>query len=69
MPGCTQHAAIHITAATIANGGHAAADFPVPNDPRLLGLVFSSQAIVNDPTANAFGAVVSNAGVGADGAL
>ena len=61
LPGCAAHVPVRALL-PVSGSGHAATQrLPIPNQPALLGLSFVEQAIVFDPTANALGAVVSDA--------
>lgn len=67
MPGCTWRVA---TDALIMIGGQAGVArslLQIPDAPWLVGMAFYNQAIVMDPGANMFGAVVSDAAVGVIG--
>lgn len=61
MPGCTGHTTPTLPVATTYNGTSASFAVPIPNDPALIGVVQAMQALIADPPANAFGAVVSDA--------
>jgi len=69
MPGCTAYGSVERCDLATAVLGRATLSLPVPNMPSLVGLTFVNQAVAADPGRNAFGAVVSNAGIGVIGAL
>ena len=60
-PGCRLHTSLDVLAAFPANGGTGTWSLALPNDPAAIGFVFHCQALVVDATANAFGAVLSDA--------
>jgi hypothetical protein len=61
MPGCDVRVSLDVTDALVGTGTTASWQLAVPNQPALLGLRFHQQALVFDPPANAFGAVISDA--------
>ena len=67
MPGCWLYASIDWVFAVSHQQGIGNCTFPIPNDLSLLGATFYNQALVPDPNANQFGAVVSNGGAGVIG--
>ena len=64
MPGCALHVSANLSFPMFNWNGTAALRLEVPGDASLLGAPFFNQGLVSDPGANAFGAVVSNAGEG-----
>ena len=64
LPGCALHVSADLTFPVLNWNGTAALRLDVPDDASLLGASFFNQALAADPGANAFGAVVSNAGEG-----
>ena len=68
MPGCTLFASGEIIHRLVRTADSARWTFVVPTLAGMLGQPFTNQAVVSDPGANAFGAVVSNAGEGIVGA-
>ncbi len=64
MPGCVLLASPDQLFFATANSGVAQLSLVVPNDANLVGLQFFMQAMASDAAANAFGAVLSNAGAG-----
>lgn len=60
MPGCEAHVSLDGMAALVGQNHQAKWLLPIPDQPSLLGLTFYNQALVFDPQANAFGAVVSD---------
>jgi hypothetical protein len=69
MPGCALHVAPDITIPVFNVGGQADVTIALPNEPRMIGMRFYDQALTLDPTANALGAVLSNACEGRFGIL
>lgn len=67
MPGCTMRSSPEFLYFAPVSAGRATLALPLPNDPGLVGVQFSSQAFVVEPGINAIGAIVSNAGVGVIG--
>jgi len=67
MPGCTLHTSLDGTALLAGQNGQAKWFLPIPNQPSLVGLHFYNQALVFDPAANPFGAVLSDAAEGVIG--
>lgn len=64
MPGCSLLASLDSTVPLSVQTGAAAWNLSIPNDGGLLGLRFYQQGLVLDASANAFGAVLSNAAQG-----
>ena len=69
LPGCALYGSVDQLDFGIATLGRATLSLPVPNVPSLAGITFVNQALASDPGVNAFGAVVSNAGIGVIGVL
>jgi hypothetical protein len=69
MPGCALHVAPDITIPVFNVNGSADVTINLPNEPRMIGMRFYDQALTLDPTANALGAVLSNACEGRFGIL
>jgi len=69
MPGCTLYTSVDFLAFATAVNARATVALAVPAAPALAGLTFASQAISLDPTANAFGAVLTNGGLAILGEL
>jgi len=67
MPGCAAHISIDAAMGLAGTGNQAKWLLPIPDQPLLLGVTFYNQALVLDPQANAFGAVVSDAAEGVVG--
>lgn len=67
MPGCTWRTSPDGVALLVGQGGQAAWNLPIPDVASLVGVHFYNQALVLDPTGNAFGAVVSDAAEGVVG--
>lgn len=61
MPGCTQFVSVDVATFLPAGAGTASWSIPVPAQSALVGTTVFLQALVLDATANAFGAVVTNA--------
>jgi hypothetical protein len=69
MSGCTLYVSTEwLGSVTLANG-NATLAWPLPTTSGALGFRFFAQALVLDPAANPFGAVLSNAGTGQVGAF
>ncbi len=65
MTGCSLLVAADLPFPLVADPrGNASWTLPIPADRTLLGQHFHQQAVALDPTANAFGATLSNAGTG-----
>ena len=64
MWGCTVYVSVDAALPVDTTGGTAQLPVTIPNDPSLLALSFFTQAVVLDPTVNAFGGVMSNAAEG-----
>ncbi|MBK8976579.1 MAG: hypothetical protein IPM29_11735 [Planctomycetes bacterium] len=62
MPGCNVYIDIVVDELLYKRGNMAEWSLPVPNDSQLIGVECFFQSFVIEPGANAFGAVVSNAG-------
>lgn len=60
MPGCDALLEPFDVLGALSSGGQASWSLSIPSDPALLAATFFQQALVIDPTANAFGATVSN---------
>jgi len=67
MPGCAAHISIDAAMGLAGTGNQAKWLLPIPDQPLLLGVTFYNQALVLDPQANAFGAVVSDTAEGVVG--
>ncbi|MGB3968578.1 MAG: hypothetical protein WBO45_17720 [Planctomycetota bacterium] len=67
MPGCDWHVALDGVALLSGQNTQAKFSLPIPDQPSLVGIHFFHQALVLDPTANPFGAVVSEASEGVVG--
>jgi len=67
MPGCNWHTSLDATMALVGQGGQAKWLLPIPDASSLVGIRFYNQAVVLDPAATGFGAVVSNAAEGVVG--
>ncbi|MFN7591564.1 MAG: hypothetical protein ACK5UQ_24075 [Planctomycetota bacterium] len=67
MPGCSLAINPDALAALVGANHQARFELPIPNKPPLVGLRFYHQALVLDPGANGFGAVVSDAAEGVIG--
>lgn len=67
MPGCDWHVALDGVALLAGQNQQAQFSLPIPDQPSLVGIRFYHQALVLDPAANAFGAVVSEAAEGVVG--
>jgi hypothetical protein len=61
MPGCTLNTSIDIATLVVGSSGRAEDMLAIPYDPLLVGAHFYEQALVLDPVANPFGAVMSDA--------
>jgi hypothetical protein len=61
MPGCTLYTDIADATSSSHVAGSAVYSLTFPSEAFLLGLNFYNQAVVIDPSANAFGVVLSNA--------
>jgi hypothetical protein len=68
MPGCALRVSPELGFLVPNRNGSARLDLWIPADGSLLGRPFHNQAVVMDRAANAFGAIVSNAGEGRIGA-
>ena len=68
MPGCSLFTSGELVFPVVNSGGTASLTLAVPNSTQLVGCLFYNQALVLDPPANAFGAILSNAGEGKLGA-
>ena len=60
MPGCTAYANLDAVYTMALAGGVASFSLPIPNQANLFGYKLTAQSSVFDPTANAFGFIVSN---------
>lgn len=60
-PGCHLRTSVELLAPFVANGGLGTWSLAMPTDPSQIGLILHCQALLSDPTANAFGAVLSGA--------
>jgi uncharacterized membrane protein len=60
-PGCLLRTSTEVLATFPASGGSGTWSVTFPSDPAAIGFVFHCQALVPDPAANAFGAVLSDA--------
>ena len=67
LPGCSQHITFDVATLLVGQDGHADYRLDIPNAIGLVGLHGFNQAIVFDATANAAGAVVSDAAEGVIG--
>jgi hypothetical protein len=67
MPGCAAHISLDAAMGVVGQNNQAKWLLPIPDQPTLLGITFYNQALVLDPQANAFGAVVSDAAEGVVG--
>lgn len=67
MPGCSLAINPDAIAGLVGANHQARFELPIPNKPPLVGLRFYHQALVLDPGANGFGAVVSDAAEGVIG--
>lgn len=67
MPGCSLAINMDAIAGLVGANHQAVFQLPIPNKPPLVGLRFYHQALVLDPAANGFGAVVSGAAEGVIG--
>jgi hypothetical protein len=61
MPGCTLRVSTEFVASMLLSGGNATLAWQLPLTPSLAGFQFFTQALVLEPAANPFGAVMSNA--------
>jgi hypothetical protein len=67
MSGCNREVSIDAAVFVAGQDHQAVFELPIPNWPVLVGLRFHNQAVVLDPSANALGAVVSDAAEGVIG--
>jgi hypothetical protein len=64
MPGCRAQVSPDVVLLVVGTAGEGVLSIPVPGQPALLGAAFYNQALIPDPGANPFGAVVSDAAMG-----
>ncbi|MEO6593976.1 MAG: hypothetical protein ABIP94_04410 [Planctomycetota bacterium] len=67
IPGCQGRVSPDVLLGLVGASGSATLPFTTPNQIGLLGFTFFTQALVIDPTLNAFGASISDAAVGVVG--
>ncbi len=67
MPGCDRHVSIDGAVLLLGQDQQAKYRLPIPDSPALVGVRFYNQAVVVDPSANALGAVMSDAAEGVIG--
>ncbi|MCB9884917.1 MAG: PKD domain-containing protein [Planctomycetes bacterium] len=60
-PGCFLRVSTEAVLFVVGAGNQATWNFVIPNNPAFTGQVFFNQALAGDPTANAFGAIASDA--------
>jgi hypothetical protein len=67
MPGCDRHVTVDGAVLLLGQDQQAKYRLPIPDSPALVGVRFYNQAVVVDPSANALGAVMSDAAEGVIG--
>ena len=67
MPGCDRHVTVDGAVVLLGQDQQAKYRLPIPDSPALVGVRFYNQAVVVDPSANALGAVMSDAAEGVIG--